>query len=36
MYVNNMISGGDNEAEVFHLKNNAKAIFQEGGFLLHK
>ena len=36
MYVNDMISGGDNEAEVVHLKNNAKAIFQEGVFLLHK
>ena len=36
MYVDDMISGGNNEAEAAHLKNNTKAIFQEGGFLLHK
>ena len=36
MYVDDMISGGNNEAEVVHVKNKAKTIFKEGGFLLHK
>ena len=36
MYVDDMISGGNNEAEVVYLKNSAKAIFKEGGFVLHK
>ena len=36
MYVDDMISGGNNEAEVVHVKNEAKTIFKEGGFLLHE
>ena len=36
MYVDDMISGGNNEAEVVYLKNSAKTIFKEGGFVLHK
>ena len=36
MYVDDMISEGNNEAEVVYLKNSAKAIFKEGGFVLHK
>ena len=36
MYLDDMISRGNNEAEVAHLKNKAKAIFKESGFLLHK
>ena len=36
MCVDDMISGGNNEAEVVHVKNKAKTIFKEGGFLLHK
>ena len=36
MYVDDMISGGNNEAEVVYLKNSAKTIFKGGGFVLHK
>ena len=36
MYVDDMISGGNNEAEVVHLRNNVKTIFKEAGFVLHK
>ena len=36
MYVDDMISGGNNEAKVVHLNNSAKTIFKEGGFVLHK
>ena len=36
MYVDDMISGGNNEAEVVYLKNSAKTIFKEGGFVLRK
>ena len=36
MYVDDMISEGNNQAEVVYLKNSAKAIFKEGGFVLHK
>ena len=36
MYVDDMISGGNNEAEVVYLKNSAKTIIKGGGFVLHK
>ena len=36
MYVEDLISRGNNETEVVHLKNKSKIIFKEGGFLSHK
>ena len=36
MYVDDIMSGGNNEAQVVHLQNSAKTIFKEGKFLLHK
>ena len=36
IYVDDRISGGNNKAGIVHVKNKAKTIFKEGGFLLHK